>query len=267
MAGNERFDDSIGRWLEETAPSRLPQRVLEATFERTRRTRQDTAWRAVLGRLHVPRFAPALGGAAVVVMAAVLALNFIPVFGPGGPPTPSPSATASPSTSPRPSPSPGFSRFTSTIHGISIDYPAGWETRPATQPYDHDAVAFGAPDVDVIFDPVLQDGLYLGLASEPLNGQSGDEWCCAPITAATEMCNGPNWGGEGGAFTLDGARGWIGTCGDHVTGNHHVFVATATRGYIVYLHVADERLYEATYGADWFDALLETVDLLPESAE
>ena len=51
MAGNERFDDSIGRWLEETAPDRLPQRVLNATFDRTRRTRQDPVWRAVLGRL------------------------------------------------------------------------------------------------------------------------------------------------------------------------------------------------------------------------
>ena len=90
MAGNERFDDSIGRWLEETAPNRLPQRVLVATFERTRRTRQDPAWRAVLGRLQMPRFIPALGGTAVVVLATVLALNFIPAFGPSAPSTQSP---------------------------------------------------------------------------------------------------------------------------------------------------------------------------------
>ena len=88
MAGNERFDDSIGRWLEETAPDRLPQRVLNATFDRTRRTRQDPVWRAVLGRLRMPRFVPALGGAAVVVMATVLALNFGLIAGPGGTPTP-----------------------------------------------------------------------------------------------------------------------------------------------------------------------------------
>jgi Tol biopolymer transport system component len=98
MAGNERFDDSIGAWLEETAPNRLPQRVLAATFERTRRTRQDPAWRAVLGILQMPRFFPALGGATVVVLATVVALTVIPAFGPGGQPTPaaSPTAAASP---------------------------------------------------------------------------------------------------------------------------------------------------------------------------
>jgi hypothetical protein len=102
MAGNRKFDETISTWLEDTAPSGLPQRVLAATFERTRGSRQQLGWRGVLRRPQMPRFIPALGGAAVVVMAAVLALNFIPVFGPGGLPTPSPSATASPSASPRP---------------------------------------------------------------------------------------------------------------------------------------------------------------------
>ena len=46
MAENERFDDSISKWLEETAPARLPERVLDATFERTRRSEQHLGWRA-----------------------------------------------------------------------------------------------------------------------------------------------------------------------------------------------------------------------------
>ena len=99
MAGNERFEDSIGKWLEEAAPTSLPGRVLDATFERTRRTRQETAWRAIPGRLHMPRFLPALGGAAVVVTAAVLALNFGLITGPAAPSmspsTPSPTAASS----------------------------------------------------------------------------------------------------------------------------------------------------------------------------
>jgi len=99
MDANERFNDPIGRWLQETAPDRLPQRVLDATFDRTRRTRQDPVWRAVLGRLHMPRFVPALGGAAVVVMATVLAFNFGLIAGSGGTPNPvaSPTASALPS--------------------------------------------------------------------------------------------------------------------------------------------------------------------------
>ncbi len=89
MATDERFDDTISRWLEQTAPARLPERVLAATFEKTRGSRQHVSWRARMGRIHMTRPAFALGGAAVVVMAAALALNFATVPGVGGP---SPSA-------------------------------------------------------------------------------------------------------------------------------------------------------------------------------
>ena len=101
MAGNRKFDETISTWLENTAPTELPQRVLAATFDRTRGSSQQLGWRGVLGRLRMPRFNPALGGA-VVVMAVVFALNLSPRLGNGGPPTPSSSATASPSTSPGP---------------------------------------------------------------------------------------------------------------------------------------------------------------------
>ena len=104
MAGTERFDISIGKWLEETAPNGLPQRVLAATFERTRRTRQNPARRAVLGSLQMPRFLPSLGGALVVVMAALVAFNLGLIPGPGTTPTASPLAasplTSSPSVEP-----------------------------------------------------------------------------------------------------------------------------------------------------------------------
>ena len=76
MATDERIGESISTWLEQTAPPRLPERVLEATFERTRRSRQQVGWRARLGGVHMPRFVPALGSAAVVVVAAAVALNF-----------------------------------------------------------------------------------------------------------------------------------------------------------------------------------------------
>ena len=76
MATDERFDESISKWLEETAPARLPERVLSATFERTRRSRQQVGWRALLGRIRITRSVLALAGATVVVMAAALTLNF-----------------------------------------------------------------------------------------------------------------------------------------------------------------------------------------------
>lgn len=94
MTGNERFEDSIGDWLQETAPGRLPERVLGATFERTRRTRQVPDWRAALRSLGTRRFIAALGSAAVLVLAFALALNVNPLVGPAGA-SPTPSATAS----------------------------------------------------------------------------------------------------------------------------------------------------------------------------
>jgi hypothetical protein len=76
MAPNERFDDAISDWLQAEAPVRLPARVLEATFERTRRSRQQVGWRELLGRSRMMQLAPLLGGAAVVVaVAAALALG------------------------------------------------------------------------------------------------------------------------------------------------------------------------------------------------
>jgi hypothetical protein len=87
-------------------------------------------------------------------------------------------ASPSPAASPPPvmPPPPFTERFDSAVHGLSISYPAGWETRPATEPWNHDSFTFGASDVDVIFDPTLQADLYIALVSEPLRGLSGEEW-------------------------------------------------------------------------------------------
>jgi hypothetical protein len=174
-----------------------------------------------------------------------------------------PDVAPSPSTSPRPSPSPGFSRFNSTIHGISVDYPSGWQIRPASEPWNHVAFTFDAPGVDVIFDPTHQDDLYFSLASEPLGGQSAEDWCCSEPLGAAGVCGA---GSNMGSYRLDVvARGWILDClGQGDAGDHVVVVATATRGYVIQLHVGDDPILQATYNEDWFDAALETVDLRAE---
>lgn len=162
---------------------------------------------------------------------------------------------------PRPSPSSGFSRFDSTIHAISIDHPSDWQVRPATEPWDHDAFTFDAPGVDVIFDPTLQDDLYLSLASWPVAGQSAEDWCCSELWAAAAVCE---TGGNFGRITVDGARATIRAC-DGIGANrfedHVIQVATATHGYVIYLHVKDDPILQATYTEDWFDVALDTVEL------
>jgi hypothetical protein len=107
MPTDRQLDDRISRWLEAEAPTQLPDRVLRATFERTRKARQQSGWRALLRRMHVNRFVVALGGAAAVVVVAALALGIYGsgVGGPGSSPTASPEASPTPAPSPTPEPS------------------------------------------------------------------------------------------------------------------------------------------------------------------
>ena len=102
MRTDRQLDDRISRWLEAEAPMQLPDRVLPATFERTRRTRQQGGWRTILGRLLLNRLILALGGAAAVLVVAVMARGlYANQPNVGGQPTPTatptPTLTASPS--------------------------------------------------------------------------------------------------------------------------------------------------------------------------
>lgn len=102
MPTDKQLADKIGRWLEAEAPTRLPDRVLRATFERTRTTRQQRGWRAIQRRLHVNKLVPIGIGAAAVIGILVVGVNVLGAPAPGGvgaapAATPSPSPTAAPS--------------------------------------------------------------------------------------------------------------------------------------------------------------------------
>ena len=280
MNVQDNLDRQIASWLAE-GPHRLPEAAIDQIVGEIEQT--DTRKLTWLPRREtINRTIVAAGSLAAVVLLAVLGFGLVSgggVFGPGATASPSPTPTvavatsaepieatpsASPanaSASPPPSSSPFTERFDSPLHGISIGYPAGWQTRPATEPWNHGAVAFDAPNVDVIFDPTLQDDLYFALVSEPLGGRAPDDWCCSEPPASAGICDGSD-GGGGGAYILADAEGWVASCGGPA-GGHSLTVATDTHGYIVYLHVADDLLLRETYDWDWFEAALETVDLHP----
>jgi hypothetical protein len=75
MATDEQFDELMSTWLEETAPSGLPAHALDATFERTRRRRQQFGWRGLVRSIDLTRSILVLGGTAAIMVAAVVALS------------------------------------------------------------------------------------------------------------------------------------------------------------------------------------------------
>ena len=105
MPTDKQLKQRISSWLEGEAPSRMPDRVLRATFERTGKTRQQGSWRAVLRRLQVNRMVATLAGTAAVVIVAVVALGLYfnqPGVGSGQSPSPSPTSTPIPTATPEP---------------------------------------------------------------------------------------------------------------------------------------------------------------------
>jgi hypothetical protein len=184
-------------------------------------------------------------------------------------PATSPSPTASPS--PVTQPSPSFTEtFDSPLHGLSIGYPSGWRTRAATEPWGG-TIAFDAPDVDVIYDPRFRDDLYLAVVSEPIGTTSPEDWVNQSLAvrdrSSLGICQGGGGGGRGHGF--QGNPSWF-QYAEEPNGAlcHFVIFGTATRGYIIYLHVADERHLQTIYKSHWFwgkDGVLSTVEL-PESA-
>jgi hypothetical protein len=193
MTTDDRFDAAVSTWFEEAAPARLPGRVLDATFERTRRTRQETAWRILPGATRMPRFVSALGGAVVIVVAAALAFNVIGPIGPSGP-------TFSPGPTPT---SPDV--FTEIAPGAFVampDGPLGERTTPPMVWTGAELIVWGdgiyglAGDGEA-FD--LANGTWRVIADAPLTPRSE----AAVAWTGKEMLV---WGGRvNDSFFYDGA--------------------------------------------------------------
>jgi hypothetical protein len=169
MTTDQRLDEHISRWLEAEAPPQLPERVLRATFERTRRTRQQVGWQAVLGRLQMNRMIFGLASAGVVVVAAVLALGlYFNNPGVGTPPSPSPTTqptptpTAEPTTEPTATPEPtstpdaglpeGPFDFEDRGMAMTVTIPAsGWDFAPEITGFGKGDEVANLPEAAMLF--------------------------------------------------------------------------------------------------------------------
>jgi len=174
-----------------------------------------------------------------------------------------------PAVPPSPTPAPALpatERFDSPVHGISFNYPSGWQVRAAAEPWTGGEVNFDSPGVDVIFDPTLGDDLYLAAVSKPSDGQSLDELYNELRNALPEICtgsDGPGGDDSDGEYNVGDTPVMLAfmRCGSRGAGRDIAVIATPTRGYLVWLHlgaVGDERLQE-TYGNGWFFAVVDSI--------
>ena len=149
MPTDRQLDRILGSWLEADAPGQLPDRVLRATFERTRASRQQAGWRAIPGRIQMSRTILAFAALAAVLVVAVAGLGLAvnrPGSGAGG--TTAPTATAAPTATPTPTATP---RPTATplvdaaIPDGGSMRPGSYVTRPLPAPHDGLALRFTVP--------------------------------------------------------------------------------------------------------------------------
>ena len=169
------------------------------------------------------------------------------------------SAVVPPSEPPAPTRDPQARTFASAVHGFSIDYPAGWESRPASEPWSSEELSFDSPAADVLFDPRFGDGLYLLVASEAYGGLSADEWWAMTMD---RLC--ADSGGSVGSAEVDGADALAFSCGRV---QNAVLVMPEDRGYLFTLHASpDQPGLVGTYDWDWLKVQIKTIDLFPEGA-
>jgi hypothetical protein len=265
MNANHELERRLADFYASEAPQRAPERVLDAVLATTDITRQRRAVFRLPWRFPTMNTYAKIAVAAVAVVAigavglAVLRPGSSP--GVGGPPI------TSPSLSPAPSASSGASAvappaltetFTSERHGFSTSYPAGWVARPATEPWTTGFPSFESTDVDVIYDPAQDTGhLWIAVASQPLAGKSGEQWVDDTLTGLSSagICEPPNE-----RVTIDGAQG--GMCASSVA-----VVTAPDRGYLILLYVSgDDPAVGLIYDREYFNEILATVQLIPESA-
>jgi hypothetical protein len=271
MTAPQDLDRELTAFLRD-GPTELPNPSFDAVRDHMEMTRQ----RVVLGPWRVPdmsRFVPYALGAAAVVVAMVVGIQFFRPAEPSGPaavpsvqpsaiPSPTPTRTPStaPSASPAASPPPLTQTFTSQFHGISVSYPEGWIVQAATEPWTDGTHQANATDTfaDDLYDPVLEDHLFLSFASQPLGDSTPDEWVAQQMGGA---CSDTEPISATEPIEVDGATGLIRDC------DLMVAVTTASRGYWIILRASqDDPSAVAGYDRAWFDKVLATVQLQPEDA-
>jgi hypothetical protein len=257
------LERQLADFYESEAAPRAPEWVLRSALQTIDTTRQRRVVLRVPWRFpHMNTFAKVAIAAVVVIAVGALGLSVLRPAGSsgvGGQPTASPSPSPSPTFGATiiPEPPPALTEtFTSERHGFSISYPAGWLARRAEDPWTAGFPDFAQTTGDIIHDPVLQDHLFLAVASQPLGGKSGAQWMddlLAGLASAGE-CEAPIE-----PVTIDGTEGRL--C------DANAVASAGDRGYVLKLYTSgDDPAAVAGYDQAFFNDILATLQLRPEDA-
>jgi hypothetical protein len=130
--------------------------------------------------------------------------------------------------------------YASAIHGSTVSYPAGWTTRPASEPWTSGELTQESAFADLLFQRA-SDSPSIALASQPLGGQTAEAWIAAFFAA--RPC------GERTPRDVGGLPGVVAECDSGVT----AVAVAGDRAHVVWL-------YGIRDGA-WFQQVLDTVRL------
>jgi hypothetical protein len=250
MNASYELERRLAAYYASEAPSRAPDRVLEAALASIDSTRQR---RAVLRPSW--RF-PTMNSYAKVAIAAVAVVAIgavgLAVLRPGPVTDPgivmrSDAPTAGPSASPLDDLS---QHFDSGMHGISLSYPAGWTFERATVSWQSGLPGDTEGARDILSNGASESS-FIGLASQPLAGKSGGEW-------ANELLMTPGCTVPAESISVAGQPGFLAGCSDSGTNGLLALTWDQTRGYWIVLYGLDDRAL--------FDRILATVELRPVQA-
>jgi hypothetical protein len=187
--------------------------------------------------------------AATIVVVALLGIQLLPRSGGGvgGPPAATPTASPTAAATPAGTVLPSLAnQYTSSMHGITVSYPAGWMLQPATEPWTSSELgeltqvsAFA----DVIFEKE-DDSPFIALTSQPLGSKTAEQWTDG-FLATRESCAPTQ------SHTVDGIEGVITSCVG--TGGPHAVVVSEGRAFVVWLYRIDDMAY--------FEQILDSIDI------
>jgi hypothetical protein len=199
MNGSRDPDQILHAWLEE-GPTVLPAPTVRAIEVAARTTAQRRPAVRLPWRTRPMANLKLLAGAAASIVLLIGAVLFL---GPRdgqrsvGAPSSTPTPTATPLETPESSPaaSPALETFTSTVYGYTIQHPASWRARPATERWTADEVVKPSVAFTDSFHPEATTlGAGVAMAARPIpDGTTAEAWM-ADWARFREETGGPCFG-------------------------------------------------------------------------